>query len=152
MKKWLMFCLTLLIVITLTACSPDDKGETVTLLLEKGGSTSKIVYSAEGDKVIEQTSENVLTYDTLGVSNQEEAEAVLGKFVIDYEGIEGVSHNIEYHDDQVIESTKVNFEKADPDQIAELTGAITEGNTGNGVSLEKSIEVLESQGYEVVTE
>ncbi len=131
----------------------DPNGEnTVTLQLEQNGVLSKIIYYAEGDKVIEQTTESTIPYASLGVTNKAEAEAALEEGVASYQGVEGVNHSIEYQDDQILEDVTVNYEEADPAQLAELTGAVFEGNVENGISLQRSIEMIQGQGFEIVEE
>ncbi|WP_018933628.1 DUF1307 domain-containing protein [Gracilibacillus lacisalsi] len=212
MKKWIMFCLTLLISITLVACNSDDVGSNeedtesdstettenteeevveeetdaeevaeiddlnednietandtapseldidpdgennVTLQLDQEGMVSKIAYKAEGDRVIEQTADNIIPYDLLEIADKEEAEAMFAEGVAQYQDVEGVSHSIDYQDDQIVETTKVDFETTDPDDFAELTGAMMEDGASDFISLQRSVQMLQEQGYEIITE
>ncbi|WP_208589918.1 YehR family protein [Gracilibacillus suaedae] len=203
MKKWMMFCLALLIGITLVACNSDDvdsngdnreadsdstettenndeetdtedlneatmetdndtasseldidpDGENnVTLQLEQEGMVSKIAYKAEGDRVIKQTGDTIIPYNLLEISDKEEAEAMFEQTVAQYQDIEGLSHSIDYQDDQIVETTKVDFETADPDEIAGLTGVMMEDGASDFISLQRSVQMLQEQGYEIITE
>ncbi len=207
-----MFCLTLLISITLVACNSDDVGSNeedtesdstettenteeevveeetdaeevaeiddlnednietandtapseldidpdgennVTLQLDQEGMVSKIAYKAEGDRVIEQTADNIIPYDLLEIADKEEAEAMFAEGVAQYQDVEGVSHSIDYQDDQIVETTKVDFETTDPDDFAELTGAMMEDGASDFISLQRSVQMLQEQGYEIITE
>ncbi|KAB8139237.1 DUF1307 domain-containing protein [Gracilibacillus oryzae] len=131
----------------------DPTGEnTVTLKMEQNGATSTLTYYAQGDKVIEQTAESVLTYASIGLTGPEEAEAQFAEAVAGYQNVEGVTHSIDYQEDKLIESTKVNYDTADPEQIAQLTGSMVEGDTSRGISLQRSVQMLQEQGYEIVAE
>lgn len=204
-----MFCLTLLISITLVACGSDNKennedinntdntntnteeqlntnaeeneepdneiveneeldtnaednagparydfepnGENiVTLESVQNGVTMKLTYKAEGDKVIEQTADNILPYESIGVTTAEEAEAILAEAVAGYQGVEGITYNIDYQEDQAIETLTMNYEEIDMDTAAELTGVILEGDVSQGISLKRSVDMLLEQGFEIV--
>lgn len=225
MKKWTMFCLTLLISITLVACGSDNNnngdannpdnanvneenennennvnseenennanseedednanseeneenenngdsntngvdntssddydfdpnGENVvTLQAEENGMTMLVTYKADGDNVVEQTANNEIPYESLGVTTKEEAEELLAETVAAYQGVEGVTHNIDYEDDKVIESLTVNYEKADPAEISELSGSTFEGDVSQGISFQKSVKMLQEAGFVIV--
>ena len=207
MKKWLIFCLTSLISITLVACGsknnndnengnnidntnieeeantnieenvePDIDSELnedinvdgqdteastdydfdpnseniVTLQLEQAGVNLKLTYKADGDKLTEQTVENVMPYDSLGITSVEEAEELLSDVEASYQGIEGITHHIDYQEDKAIESITMNLEMIDTDEVSELTGVILEGDTSQGISLKKSVDMLLEQGFTIV--
>lgn len=130
----------------------DPNGEnTVTLQLEESGVIVKLTYKADGDMVYEQTADNEIPYETIGATNQEEAEEIMGGYTEEYEGIEGVTHEFEYLDDKVVESLTVNYEEADAEEVSQLTGAEFDGgDLSQGVSLQQSVQLLQTQGYEIV--
>ncbi|GAB2535526.1 YehR family lipoprotein [Gracilibacillus alcaliphilus] len=131
----------------------DPNGENVvTLQIDQNGVYSKLTYYADGDKVTKQTAENEIPYTALQVSNKEEAEAALQEMVAAYAEAEGIEHSIEYHDDHATESLTVDYDQADPEEMAQLTGSIVDGDTSQGISLQRSVEMLEQSGYEVVSE
>jgi uncharacterized lipoprotein YehR (DUF1307 family) len=205
MKKWIMFCLTLLISITLVACNSDNSNNSkdaenadetpkntedvdnaenedetpesteeeidtdvegnedsqqfdidptgeniVTLETEQNGIIMKLTYKANGDKVFEQTANNVMPYESLGVTTAEEAEAILAELVAGYQEAEGVTHNMDYQDDQVIESLTIDYAIADVDIVSQLSGSSFEGDLSQGISLQRSIDLLLQQGFEIV--
>ncbi len=131
----------------------DPDGENnVTLQLDQEGMVSKIAYKAEGDRVIEQTADSIIPYDLLEIADKEEAEAMFAEGVAQYQDVEGVSHSIDYQDDQIVETTKVDFETTDPDDFAELSGAMMEDGASDFISLQRSVQMLQEQGYEIITE
>lgn len=147
MKKWIMFLMVLLISSIFVACSSE---ETVTLEAEQDGLSTEITYKAEGDKVIEQSAENIMTYASMGVTTPEEAEEALAQFMEGYDNTEGITHHVDYQDDRVIESLTVDFEKADLTEVNQLQGTMFSGDIEEGISLKRSVEALEDQGYEIV--
>jgi uncharacterized lipoprotein YehR (DUF1307 family) len=147
MKKWIMFCLVLFISLTLVAC---NSSKTVILQTEQNGVTMKIAYKADGDRVTEQTADNIMPYESLGVTTAEEAEEILSELVEEYQGLKGITHKIDYQDDKMVESLTINYEEADMDQVSKLTGSQSEGDVSKGVSLKKSVDMLKEQGFEVV--
>ncbi|MEI3606356.1 YehR family protein [Pseudogracilibacillus sp. SE30717A] len=148
MKKWIMFGLTILLSFTLVAC--NSKENIVTLQTEQDGVISELTYKANGDKVTEQTAKNVLPYESIGVTTSEEAKEVLDDLIVGYDDTEGVTHNMDYQDDKVIETLTIDYETADLNEVNKLSGASFEGDVDKGISLKKSVEMLQEQGYEVV--
>lgn len=129
----------------------DPNGENiVTLQLEQNGVNLRLTYKAEGDKVIEQTSDNVIPYEAIGATNAEEAEEILAELVEGYQNVEGITHSIEYQDDQALESVTTNYESIDLEAANELDGVILDGDVSQGISLQKSVDMLLQQGFEIV--
>ncbi|MFS0750008.1 YehR family lipoprotein [Oceanobacillus sp. 1P07AA] len=150
-KRFLVRMAGLLFIVvtmfTLVACNSE---ETVTYQTEEQGISITLTYTAEDDKVVKQVSESEIEYRALGVTTKEEAEELLAPLVEDYQNIDGLTHEIEYQDDKVIEKVTVDYNEADAQEIAELEGSMFEGDPSEGISLEKSIELIESQGFEEV--
>ncbi|WP_066190558.1 YehR family lipoprotein [Gracilibacillus timonensis] len=128
---------------------PNGQNE-VTIEMEQGGAVSTVTYLADGDMVTEQTAYNETPYSALGVADKEEAEAALQADVEAYQSTEGVTHEIEYQDDKLIEEVTVDYQAVDFEQLAQLTGSSFEGNVENGISLQRSVEMLLNQGYQLV--
>lgn len=129
----------------------DPTGENiVTLELEQNGVLLSLTYTADGDKVIEQTANNVMPYESLGVATQEEAEEILAGAVEGYQNAQGIEHEMDYQDDKVIETLTINYEEADMTEVGELDGTIVDGDTSQGISLTQSIDMLLQQGFEIV--
>lgn len=142
------FLFLFIAAVSLMACGSE---ETVTLQTEQNGVTMKITYVAKGDEVTEQSVENEMPYSSLMVETKEDAQTILDPLAEEFQDIEGVEHNIEYKDDVAIETMTVDYTTADLSKIAGLPGSTFEGDTdANKISLEQSVEMLESQGFEVV--
>jgi len=111
MKKRILLFLTLTISLVLVACSGAEN--TVTLTLEEDGALTELIYKADGDKVTEQTTKNVIPYELIGINTAEEAESMLAEAVEEYQGIEGLTHEIDYQDDRLVETLVTDYENAD---------------------------------------
>ncbi|MDX8046779.1 DUF1307 domain-containing protein [Gracilibacillus sp. S3-1-1] len=131
----------------------DPSGENIVPLeLTDEGLMVRLTYKGIGDLVTEQTTESIVKYDSMGLSNAEEAQEALEELTEEYTGIEGVSYNVDFQDDQFVESLSINYEIADPSVLTELTGAFVEGDLSNGVSLQDSVRMFQAQGFEIVEE
>lgn len=150
MRKWTIVSLTLLISMMLVACNSKSKVSTTTLQAEQNGVLMELTYKAEGDKVIEQAARSVVPYESLGVSSAEEAEEYLAEFVVAYENVKAIQHHMDYKKDEVIETLSINYKLANPNQVKQLSGSTYEGDGDGSVSLQKSIAMLEGQGFEIV--
>lgn len=129
----------------------DPNGENVVALqAEQNGVTVKVIYKADGDKVIEQTADNTIPYEAIDVTTAEEAEEILADAVAGYQDAKGITHTMDYQDDKVIESLTIDFETADMEEVSELTGIISEGEISEGISFRRSVDMLLKQGFEIV--
>ena len=149
MKKWFKFALLGLIMFALVACQSAEE-TTTTLVFDEGGFYNEIIIIAEGDNVIEQASKTETTYEVLGVSTKEEAEEMLAEFMVGYDTTEGVTQEIDYQDDRIVETVTVDYETVDINEMSELAGSFVEGDPSQGVSLKMTVEMMEEMGYKIV--
>jgi uncharacterized lipoprotein YehR (DUF1307 family) len=90
------------------------------------GVKATLTYYHKGDKVIRQTSKNIINYEETGLENKDAAEEAMKSVGIDmYKDIEGIEHSIKY----------------------EVPGIDVSGDTKKGVSLKASEKLLEANGY-----
>ena len=99
---------------------------------------------------LKQTADNIITYAALGLNSKEEAEAAFGVVASSFQGIDGVTHSMDYQDDQVTETLIVDYGVADFEEVAQLEGSTFDDTDADYISLEKTIELLEDQGFEQV--
>ncbi|MGI2326673.1 YehR family lipoprotein [Planococcus sp. YIM B11945] len=136
--------------VLLTACSGGSES-TKTFELDKDGVLTTMVYTAKGDKVTKQTTENVIQYELAGIESKEQAQQLLDPMVSQFQNIDGVTHKLEYEDTKAIETLAIDYEVVNIDDIEGLPGmSFSEGAKDQGISLEKSEELLESQGFKEV--
>jgi uncharacterized lipoprotein YehR (DUF1307 family) len=150
MKNWILFSLALLISFALAACDSSARESTTTLQSEQNGVTLKITLKAEGDKVIEQTADNTVTYEALGGTTPEEAEDILSEFVVGYDETEGITHQIDYGNDLANETLTIDYETADLTKVNQLSGTSYEGDPNEDVSLKGTVDMMQEQGFEIV--
>lgn len=143
MKKAWALCLFVLVMLVLTACSSE---ETRTFELSESGIDSTLIYTYSGDEVISQEAENIVNYEELGIT-KEEAEEFIGAAAEEYEGLAGVDYSIEFGDEEAVEQLTVNYDELDYEEAQNVTGIELEGDPEEGISMERSAEMLESQGY-----
>lgn len=147
MKKVLR-CLVLAgLGIALTACGSGSKTETATYKMENNGMTATITLEHEDDKVMKQTSVSELVYEEAGTTKDQfqiTADAMSNQF----EDIKGVEYSMDIGDDKATEKISVDYSKADVEEIAGLTGSVFEStDDASSVSFEKTVKILEKQGY-----
>lgn len=131
----------------------DRNGENiVTLQTEQNGVQIKLVYTAEGDVVKKQTAENVIPYASLGVQTADEAKEIpdLKTLIEQYKGVNGIKHDMDFQENELYENLEVDYEVIEYEEAKDLLGFQSEGDLTNGVSLTRSIEMLQAQGFEIV--
>ncbi|MER2170365.1 MAG: DUF1307 domain-containing protein [Psychrobacillus psychrodurans] len=149
MKKLIGFITLIVLAVFLTACGEDET--TRTFEAEQNGIETTLEYTAKGDKVTKQTTENVIQYDLAGIESKEQAQELFDPMIEQFQNIEGITHKLEYEDSKAIESLVIDYEAVDFDEIMGLPGMnFSEDPKNNGISMEKSAEMLESQGFKEV--
>ena len=134
--------------LALTACSGGAITET-TLELEQPGVTSEITFTAKGDTVTEQTTKTELNYEALGLENGEPLRAQLEPLAAQYEGVEGVTHNIDFGETAAVETISVDYSKVDAAELAALPGSMMneQAAAGGNISLKKSVDIMLESGF-----
>lgn len=64
-----------------------------------------------------------------------------------YEDIKGLDYKLTYEDKQAIEKLTINYEKLDYDKAKKVDGIQIDGDSSKGISMKKSQELVESEGY-----
>lgn len=135
------------LLFSLSSCGAKETATTLTNNVN--GVDMTYTYFADGDDVVRQTTKNVMPYSVLGVTTADEAKQILDPLIEEFQGVTGLEHEMAYGENEVTETLTVDYEKADLSEISELTGSAFSGDTAEGtkVSLKKSIEMLEAQGF-----
>ncbi len=150
MKKILGIITVILLMLFLTACDSGN-GSTRTFKLEKDGITTTMVYTYENDKVIKQTTENLIVYDLVGITSKEHAQVIFDPMSEEFQNYDGVMHEMQYEDDQAIEKLELDYDVVNFEEIMHLPGMNFDENVEEkGVSMVKSAEYLESKGFKEV--
>lgn len=149
-KAWALF-LFAAVMIVLTACGSNE--ETRTFEMSDQGIESILVYTHDDDKVISQSTENIINYEELGM-DKAQAEEMFGSMAEQYEGLSGVEHSFEFGDEEATETLTIVYDEVDSEELEGVQGMNFEGegDPSEGVSMERSAEMLEQQGYTEVEE
>ncbi len=149
MKKLLSLVLILILLMSVVACS-SGKTETSSFELNQNGVKVVLTYTHQGDKVLTQTSESIITYAESAIKDKDMAKAQLDAIAQQYKNVEGIDYSIEYGDKQTIEKIKVDFTKLDAEAFKKLPNSLSSGDISKGVSLKKSEELLLQNGFKKV--
>lgn len=133
------------LILLISACGA--KTETRTFTSEKDGIQTEMVYTFVGDKVIEQSTLNVLPYTALGVTTQEEAQAIIEPISKQYQGIEGLVETVEYGESSLTETVNVDYQVVDMKAIQAIPGMTFSGDPTKGISMKESEKILLEQGF-----
>ena len=151
MKKTTRFIAILILTLLLTACNNGTES-TRTFELEENGVITTVEYTFEGDKVTKQTAENIIPYDSVGINSKEEAQEIFAPMSEEFQNFDGLTHKMEYDNSKAIESLIINYEVVNFEEIQHLPGMnFDEDVKTEGVSMKKSAEFLESQGFTEIT-
>lgn len=119
-----------------------------TFTMSQAGVEMTLVYYAVGDDVVRQTTRNVINYAEAGFADDDAARAAIEPFLADFQGVDGLTHNMEYRGTEAIETLEVDYNVADLQEIAQLTGSTFEGDLSSGkLSMEQSRRMLLAAGW-----
>src|SRR5690625_3564593 len=145
MKKTPILLFIVALLLMFSACGAKE-GSRI-FVHEEGGINNEIEYIYKGDKV---TQVNVITemdYDVLGYNDKEEAEEDLSDFMEFYQGKDGMTQEMEFDEDKLIDVLSVNYnevELSDTEGIPGLEGVV---DGKNGISMKKTADQLIDSGY-----
>lgn len=145
MKKLTGILSILILALLLTAC---DESEVTRSFEFKNENTSIIAtYKSKGDKVIEQNVEFIAIYADFGINSKEEAEEFFSTINQKHENAEGITEKHEYTDTEVITNLTIDFEKVDLDEVKDLPGMRSDGDTASGISMKDAAKQLAKEGF-----
>ena len=156
MKRFIRLLAGLFLALAMVACGGKAETTTRTFTQTTNNVESTLVFTCDGDKVVKQTAKNVMKYDDFGLTDKDEAkeliEPQLEDYAKQYEGIDGVTYELDFQDDRVVENISVDYTVASLSDLKDIQGFTMDDNDGKAdfVSMEKTSETLEAQGYEEV--
>ncbi|MCU9533618.1 YehR family protein [Streptococcus sp. CSL10205-OR2] len=108
-------------------------------------------YEASTDMVLKQETHTQASYKALGVTTIDEAKEALAPIFSQYEGIDGITHTVDYGDEYIIENLVLDYENLDINDASKLPGFLSDGNNNaTYVSYTKSADLLKESGFEEV--
>lgn len=132
--------------------SSEKKDETKNYIFvhnSNPGRTSTLTYTVKGDDVVKQEVYNVFDPEILDKSAEEIKELIV-KTYKGYEGIKGVTQNIEFKDGKVIHTMVIDMTVVNLDEMKKAMPNEYSG-VGNRVSFSKTRKMLEDLGYKEKT-
>ncbi len=136
---------TLIFSLFLVACGSE--AETRSFITEAEGASITLEFTYKDDRVLSQKAKSEMTYAALGFESKEEAEKELKESTEAYTGLDGVSYQADFQADKIIEETEINFDDLDYEKVKDIPGLLFEGDPKDGISMEKSAELLLTYGF-----
>lgn len=133
---------------TTEAETTEKKAESKTVVFvhdSNPGRHSTLTYTVEGDDVMKQEVYNVFEPEVLNKSADEIKELIV-KTYKGYEGIKGVTQNIEFKDGKVIHSMEVDMTVVNLEEMKKAMPNEVSGS-GSRVSFLKTRKMLKEAGY-----
>lgn len=152
LKNILKSVAVLCMLVFVVGCgAKTEKLKTKTFIIEKPGTKIELTYHYDGDKVLKQSADNSISYDvlkqSLAVKTKEEVIEKLKTISKTYKGVDGIEYSEEYKDTEFVEKLTVDYTKLDYEKAKKIPGIVLTGDPKNGVSLQKSEELLKKQGF-----
>lgn len=115
----------------------------------ENGVEMTLTYIHQGDRVVKQTTRNVIDYEAAGFGDKEQAQQILDPMVAEADVVEGYEQSIEYGDTSAVEEVSIDYLVVDMRQLGGLPGFEGSENMEEAlfVSLSESRKMLESQGF-----
>ena len=128
--------------------SSEKKDETKNYIFvhnSNPGRTSTLTYTVKGDDVVKQEVYNVFDPEILDKSAEEIKELIVKTYKKE-EGLKGITQNIEFKDEKVIQNIEVDMSVASLDELKKAMPNEYYG-IGNRVSFAASKKMLKEAGY-----
>ncbi len=147
MKNIKKILIILMLSFALVACESNKNLEKTIYFIENKGIKSEIILYHDKDNVLKQTNNNEILYSVMDVDSKKGAEEALKYSSDEYKGVKGIEQSIEYKDDKAVETIEINYSKLDFEEARNIAGLRIDKNAEQGISLKKSIDTLEQQGF-----
>ncbi len=155
MKKLIAILMTLVIAFAICSCGNKEKyadNTTVVLTNTSDNKNITIKFEHKGDGITKLSQKEIISFDSLGVGNAMDAQALLEPKIAMIPTIDGYENKITVKDDHVEETVDIDFKKIDSDKINEIPGLNFVGDAKDTISLEETIKELKKSGFKEVDE
>ena len=137
--------LTVCFAFLLVACGQKEEVTYYQRIDQSNQCDMRLTYYHKGDVVTKQTTENFISYKSLGIDESQEEQKNAAKAKIEelskqYQTVKGIKENIE-----------IDYDKADLKELASLPGMmISNEKNAKKISMKASGEALEKSGFKKV--
>ena len=149
LKKIVVGLLALLGAVVLVACGTGTKKSADFQLLTQGQSDIRNHIEYQGDKMTLLKTTTTVLYSAIVANSKDDAKLMMEEQGSgDWDGIKGITHEVEYKDDRFIETTSVDLNKVDFDKLGELIPLQTaNGEKAKYLSYKLTKENFLNQGF-----
>lgn len=155
MRKLFAIFTILIMAFAISSCdskSQNSDDQTVTLKNTNDHKNITIRFEHKGDEITKLSQKEIISFESLGVDNADDAKALLDSKATTIPSIDGYENKIKVTEKYVVETVKINFKNIDIDKINEIPGLNFIGDPNKNISLEKSIKELKKSGFKEVDE
>lgn len=156
MKKqtWKSIFLSLIAIFTLFllgACGQQSVQKSYLQKINQDGKVDiRVTFEHKGDKTISNQTINTIYYKEAGVAKNQLKE-IVDKYEEDNKDVKGFTHSAEFNDKYMVETTTLNYEKANLDQLIEKNLLTTrQDKKVDYVSYKSTVDMLKQSGFKEV--
>jgi uncharacterized lipoprotein YehR (DUF1307 family) len=121
LKKMILGILALLGAVVLVACGTAKSESADFQLFTPGQSDFRNHIEYQGDKMTLLKTTSTVLYTAFGGNSKEDGEQFLAEQGGDqWDGIKGITHDVEYKEDRLIETTSIDLVEVDFDELGKL--------------------------------
>ena len=148
LKRIVLGLLALVGAGVLMACTPSTQTADFQSFVE-GQMDIRNHFEYQGDKITLMETTTTLIYSAYGLDGPEAAEEqMLAQGSANWDGVEGITHEVDYQEDRLIETTSIDMKKVDLATLNELLPIeIEDGKIPEYVSYSMTKENFQDQGY-----
>lgn len=148
MRRIMCIVLASLMIFALTACGGSEP-QTVFLTYEQDGVSMEYQLDAVGDIVEKLTQTSSIDCSMYTEEQMQIFEESISDYAAAYENIDGVSYSTEIIGTDLVETISIDATNSDTLDTLSSQGLLPIEGTSSSISLEKTVENLESQGWVV---
>jgi uncharacterized lipoprotein lin0239 len=148
--------LTVCFAFLLVACGQKEEVTYYQRIDQSNQFDMRLTYYHKGDIVTKQTTENFISYKSLGIDESQEEQKNAAKAKIEelskqYQTVKGIKEKVSFDKNGIKENIEIDYDKADLKELASLPGMmISNEKNAKKISMKASGEALEKSGFKKV--
>lgn len=146
MKKVYKILILLLLSLFLVSCSGEKSGTKV-YVSEEFGVKGEVIIEYDEDKITKYTIVSNIPYDVVGITSIDQAKEFFKERVDSYKQLENINLDVEYKDNEAIETLVYDYANLDFNKIKGLSNLKKDKDGKEYVSLKKTEKSLKKDGY-----